>query len=381
MTRLLLAFDKFKGSLRSSDVAHAFSEGWCEVMPDSEVDIVEISDGGDGLVETLVGACGGEYVAVDVADPLGRPVAARYGTIHNGTTAIIEMAEAAGLRLLAAEERNPLNTSTRGVGELIADALGRGCRELIIGLGGSATNDGGMGMLEALGAKFYDTMGELVIPSGEALERVAAVDLAQLDNRLCDTHITIASDVDNPLYGERGAAWVYAPQKGADRATVERLDAGLRSYAGVVASVVGVDMAGCAGAGAAGGVGFALMALLGAEMQRGIDLMLRMVDFEQRVGRCDIVVTGEGRLDRQTLMGKAPEGVLNVARRVGRDVIAVGGSVAWCDELRTSGFKRIYEAMPEGMTLEEAMRPDVARANLRRVAERAARELLAEALI
>ena len=350
-------------------------------MPDSEVDIVEISDGGDGLVDTLVGACGGEYVAVNVADPLGRPVAARYGTIHNGTTAIIEMAEAAGLRLLAAEERNPLNTSTRGVGELIADALGRGCRELIIGLGGSATNDGGMGMLEALGAKFYDAMGELVIPSGEALERVATVDLTQLDNRLCDTHITIASDVDNPLYGERGAAWVYAPQKGADRAMVERLDAGLRSYAGVVASVVGVDMARCAGAGAAGGVGFALMALLGAEMQRGIDLMLRMVDFEQRVGCCDIVVTGEGRLDRQTLMGKAPSGVLDMARRVGRDVIAVGGSVAWCDELRTSGFKRIYEAMPEGMTLEEAMRPEVARANLRRVAECAARELLVETLV
>lgn len=376
MTRLLLAFDKFKGSLTSSDVAHAFSEGWCAVMPDTEVDIVEISDGGDGLLATLMGACGGEYRDVEVADPLGRPVKARYGTIHGGATAVIEMAEAAGLRLLSDEERNPLRANTRGVGEIILDTLDYGHRELIIGLGGSATNDGGMGMLEALGVRFYDVLGQLLTPSGEALESVARVDLAALDKRLSDTHITIASDVDNPLCGERGAAWVYAPQKGADRAMVERLDGGLRHYATIVEKITGADLSECAGAGAAGGVGFALMALLGAEPQRGIDLVLREVDFESRVGSCDIVITGEGRIDSQTLMGKAPSGVLDVVRRHGRDVIAVGGSVAWCDELRTSGFKRIYEAMPEGMTLEEAMRPDVARANLRRVAQRIAEEQL-----
>lgn len=381
MTRLLLAFDKFKGSLTSSDVAHAFSEGWREVVPDSEVDIVEISDGGDGLVDTLTQACGGEYCEAIVADPLGRPIKARYGVIDSGATAVIEMAEAAGLRLLSTAERNPLRATTRGVGELIADALERGCRELIIGLGGSATNDGGMGMLEALGVRFYDAHGELLSSSGEVLEQVATIDLTALDERLGTTHIIIASDVDNPLCGERGAARVYAPQKGADRAMVERLDGGLRHYATAVEKIVGVDLSGRAGAGAAGGVGFALMAVLGAEPQRGIDLVLRMVDCESRVGRCDLVITGEGRLDRQTLMGKAPSGVLDVARRVGRDVIAVGGSVAWCDELRASGFKRIYEAMPEGMTLEEAMRPEVARDNLRRVARRVARELLVETLV
>lgn len=381
MTRLLLAFDKFKGSLTSSDVAHAFSEGWCEVMPDTEVDIVEISDGGDGLLDALMGACGGEYREVEVADPLGRPIKARYGTIHEGATAVIEMAEAAGLRLLSDEERNPLRANTRGVGEMILDALEHGSRKLIIGLGGSATNDGGMGMLEALGVWFYDAHGQLLTPSGEALERVANIDTNMLDKRLSTTHITIASDVDNPLYGEHGAAWVYAPQKGADRAMVERLDGGLRHYATVVEKITGADLSGRAGAGAAGGVGFALMALLGAEPQHGIDLVLREVDFESRVGSCDIVVTGEGRIDRQTLMGKAPSGVLEVARKHGRDVIAVGGSVAWCDELRTSGFKRIYETMPEGMTLERAMQPDVARENLRRVAQRIARELSIEALI
>lgn len=375
--RILLAFDKFKGSLTSSEAAEAFALGLRDVVPSVEVDVAEVSDGGDGLVTTLCKAMGGELCRTRVHDPLNRPHEALWATIDGGATAVIEMSEAAGLRLLEESEYNPLRTSTYGVGELMLGALDRGCRRLILGLGGSATNDGGMGMLQALGVRFFDAEGRLLAASGEAMCRVATIDISGLDARLEGVDIVVASDVDNPLYGERGAAYVYAPQKGASEDVVERLDRGLRRYHEAVRSAVGEDYASVPGAGAAGGVGYALMAALGAELRPGVELVMEMTRFVERASRCDIIVTGEGRLDRQTLMGKAPSGVLAVGRSLGVDVIAVGGSVSDAEALVEGGFWRVYAATPEGMALREAMKRDTAQQNLRHAAHVVAREILA----
>lgn len=375
--RILLAFDKFKGSLTSSEAAEAFALGLRDVVPSVEVDVAEVSDGGDGLVTTLSRAMGGELCRTRVHDPLNRPHEALWATIDGGATAVIEMSEAAGLRLLEESEYNPLRTSTYGVGELMLGALDRGCRRLILGLGGSATNDGGMGMLQALGVRFFDAEGRLLAASGEAMCRVATIDISGLDARLEGVDIVVASDVDNPLYGERGAAYVYAPQKGASSDVVELLDSGLRSYHEAVKRAVGEDYASVPGAGAAGGVGYALMALVGATLRPGVELVMEMTRFVERASRCDIIVTGEGRLDRQTLMGKAPSGVLSVGRRLGVDVIAVGGSVSDAEALVEGGFWRVYAATPEGMALREAMKRDTAQQNLRHAAHVVAREILA----
>ena len=374
--RLLLAFDKFKGSLTSNEVAQAFALGWCDVMPDAELDVIPIADGGDGILTTLVEALGGDYHVATVQGPLNALVEARWGTIEGGATAIIEMAEAAGLRLLEANERNPLRTSTRGVGELLLQATEHGCSRVIIGLGGSATNDGGMGLLQALGVRFYDVEGVELEASGEAMCRVARVDATGLDGRLRGVDIVIASDVDNPLFGERGAARVYAPQKGATPDVVEYLDEGLRRYHSAVMEAVDGDYSESAGAGAAGGLGYGLMALLGAEVRSGVDLVLEIVGFEQRAKHSDLIITGEGRLDAQTLMGKAPSGVLAVGKRLGIKVIAVGGGVEDEEVLLRGGFYAVYASTPEGMPLDEAMKRDTAQQNLRRAAHRIAGELL-----
>lgn len=375
-TRLLLAFDKFKHSLSSAELADAFEEGWREVLPETLFDKVAISDGGDGLVTTLVEACGGDYREVEVDDPMRRKIVAQYGLLDSGRSAVIETSAAAGLRLLTSEERNPLNTTTYGVGTIILDALSHGCRKIILGLGGSATNDCGMGMLAALGVDFYDHDRNMLEPTGAALERVAEVDLSGLDPRLAEVEIVVASDVDNPLYGERGAACIYAPQKGADGSMVEHLDRGMRNFASVVQATLGVNTSEHAGAGAAGGLGYALMTFLHARLISGIQLVLDIVDFERRALDADLIVTGEGCIDRQTLMGKAPSGVLALSQRLGRDVIAVGGRVEWCDELRLGAFRKIYEATPRQMPIHEALRADVARQNIRNVARVIAREFV-----
>ena len=374
--RILLAFDKFKGSLTSREVAEAFSLGIRDVMPDAEIETLAIADGGDGILETLVESLGGQYHRAVVQGPRNAPLEARWGTIDARGTAVIEMAEAAGLRLLAPDERSPLHTTTRGVGELIRSALDVGCRRMIIGLGGSATNDGGMGILEALGVVFYDARDQRLSASGEAMCRVRRVDTRGLDPRLEGVEIIIASDVDNPLFGKRGAAAVYAPQKGASDEEVELLDRGLRDYHEAVMRAVGVDYSQYPGAGAAGGVGYGLMALLGAEIRSGVELVMELVGFEERAKRCDLIVTGEGRLDGQTLMGKAPSGVLAVGKRLGIKVIAVGGGVDDEAELIEGGFARVYQATPQGMALSVAMERDTAQQNLRRAAHRIAGELL-----
>lgn len=374
--RILLAFDKFKGSLTSREVAEAFSLGICDVMPDATIDTVPIADGGDGILTTLVDALGGDYHTATVQGPLGSPVEARWGTLADHHTAVVEMAEAAGLRLVEAHQRNPLRMSTYGVGEVVLHALDAGYRRMIIGLGGSATNDGGMGMLQALGVEFYDADNKVLTASGEAMCRVAEVDASGLDARLRDVDIVVASDVDNPLFGERGAARVYAPQKGATTAVVEQLDKGLRTYHSAVTSALGRDYSASVGAGAAGGVGYGLMALLGAEVRSGVELVLEFVRFEERAKCSDIIITGEGRLDYQTLMGKAPSGVLAVGKRLGIKVIAVGGGVEDEEALLRGGFARVYATKPSDMSLDKAMKRDMAQQNIRRAARCVAQELL-----
>ncbi len=368
--RIILAFDKFKGSLSSEQVAEAFKQGWQSVVPDSDIVTVPIADGGDGLLQSLATALGASTRSVVAHDPLGRSISTHYAT--SGDMAIIEMAQVSGLALLEAQERNPMLTSSYGLGEVMLDALDRGARHMILGIGGSATNDCGMGMLEALGYRFYDAEGEVLEASGDAMCRVARIDVANVDARLSECEIVVASDVDNVLYGERGAAWVYAPQKGATPAMVEALDEGMRRFA----KVVGGEWHNVAGAGAAGGLGYALMALLGATLKPGIELVLGTVGFDALLNDAQLVVTGEGRIDRQTLMGKGPAGVLRRARSKGVPVIALGGRVEWCEELASSGFERIYEATPEGMALEEAMQQKTAQQNICHTAMRIAREWL-----
>lgn len=368
--RIILAFDKFKGSLSSEQVAAAFKQGWQSVVPDSDIVTVPIADGGDGLLQSLATALGASSRSVVAHDPLGRSISTHYAT--SGDMAIIEMAQVSGVALLEAEERNPMLTSSYGLGEVMLDALDRGARHMILGIGGSATNDCGMGMLEALGYRFYDAEGEVLTSSGDAMCRVARIDAKHADARLSKCDIVVASDVDNVLYGERGAAWVYAKQKGATPVMIDALDRGMRSFA----EVVGGDYHNRPGAGAAGGVGYALMALLGATLKPGIELVLDTVGFDALLDDAQLVVTGEGRIDRQTLMGKGPSGVLRRARSKGVPVVAVGGRVEWCEELESSGFERIYEATPEGMPLEEAMQQKTAQQNICHAAMRIAREWL-----
>ena len=375
MRRIVVAADSFKGSLTSLEVAEAFVCGFRRVFPLCEVERVAVADGGEGTVEALVGMLDGEYVELQVADPLLRRVQARYGIVNGGCTAVMEMSAASGLPLLTAQERNPLKTTTYGAGEMIADALGRGCREFLIGIGGSATNDAGVGMLRALGFRFLDAEGAELVGGGEILECIKSIDDSGVLPSLRDAEFRVACDVTSPLYGPEGAAYVFALQKGADEAMVERLDAGLRNFAEVVKRYNGEDIATLRGAGAAGGVGGGLKALLGARLEQGVDMVLEAIRFDDIIKECDLVVTGEGRLDSQTMMGKAPCGVLQAAKRQGVPCVAIGGAIEKCEELEQSGFAAMFSVTPEDMPLQQAMQRAVAMANVERAAEQIARLL------
>lgn len=378
MKRITIAFDSFKGSLSSHDAGLAFAEGWRSQMPDAEFQHFVVADGGEGTTEALVEAMAGEYRSVKVHDPLGRVIAVSYGVVDDGATAIVDVATASGLTLLTAEERNPMVASSYGTGELIAMAIAGGARRIYVGLGGSATNDGGMGMLRALGYRFYDSDDAELLGMGADLLRVERIDDSDVHTMLSATEIIVAADVDNPLYGRRGAAHIYAPQKGADAAMVEALDCGLCRFAEVVARHTGYDMAEASGAGAAGGLGFAFMALLGARIERGVERVLDIQHFDRRVVGSELVVTGEGCIDAQTLMGKAPWGVLQRAKRYAIPAIAVGGLVMMCEELQSSDFEAIYCAKPEDMPLSEAMLPERAKENMRRIAAHIARNYISK---
>lgn len=376
MKKVIIAIDSFKGSLSSREVAEAFEQGFRPYHPTCDIRKVAIADGGEGMVEALVGTLGGVFIQIKVSNPLHRPIVARYGVIDNGKTAIIEIAAASGLSLLKAEERNPLLTSTYGTGELIADAIRRGCRNFLIGLGGSATNDAGTGLFRALGYRFIAGTGEELTGGGEILERIVDIDDRSVMPELAECRFKVACDVTNRLFGLFGAAYTFAPQKGADKEMVEQLDDGLRNFSRVVAGYNGTMLPLVEGAGAAGGVGGGMLALANAKLVRGIDLVLEAMHFDRIIEGSDLVITGEGRIDSQTVMGKAPSGVLKAATRQGIPTIAIGGGIEWCKVLQTSGFAAIETVTPEGMTLEEAMRPEVAKANIRLTAERIAKRYI-----
>lgn len=374
MRKIVVAFDSFKGSLSSYEASQAFVAGVKDVDSEVECCAVAIADGGEGMAEAIVGSVGGRMVTASVHDPLGRTIIASYGLIANGETAIIPISSASGLTLLAPKERNPLYATTYGTGELLLDAVKRGCRQIVVGLGGSATNDGGVGMLRALGYMFLDVEGVELTTTIDILERVATI-LPPANSPFEGVAIKVAVDVDNPLCGNLGASFVFGAQKGADEAMVVRLDKALQHYADVVAKWRGRDVSTAAGMGAAGGAGFAFGAVLDAMPQSGIELILSTIDFDNIIADASLVVTGEGCIDSQTIMGKAPAGVLRHAKRAGVRCVAVGGGVKWCDELRNSDFDAIYAATPEGMPLDIAMKKEVATSNLRRIATSIFRDL------
>ena len=376
MKKIVVAFDSFKGSLSSVEASEAFIAGVRSIDPSVECRAVAIADGGEGMAEAIVASIGGALVEATALDPLGRSIVASYGLINEVATAIIPISSASGITLLTPEERNPLEATTYGTGELMLDAVKRGCRKIIIGLGGSATNDGGAGLLRALGYKFLDVNGKELTATIDVLERVASI-IPPVNSPIEGIEISVAVDVDNPLCGERGATQIYGAQKGATNAMIVRLDKALRHYADVVAKWRGEDVSNEAGMGAAGGAGFAFGALLGAMPTSGIELILSVVDFDNIIADASLIVTGEGRIDCQTVMGKAPAGVLRHAKRAGVKCIAVGGGVAWCNELRASDFDAIYAATPEGMPIAEAMKKEVATVNLQRVATSILKEFLA----
>lgn len=364
MKKIIIACDSFKGSMGSEEVGVAASEGVRMADDSIETLVVAVADGGEGTVDALVRGLDGHYVSCTVCGPLGAPVEARYGISGDGATAIMEMAQASGLTLIPESRRNPLYTSTFGTGQMIADALGRGCTTILMGIGGSATNDGGMGLLSALGVRFFDEDGSELKPSGESLEKIAAIDLSGMDRRARSATFRIACDVDNPLYGPDGAACVFAPQKGADAEAVERLDRGLRNYARIVEKTTGRDVAAMPGAGAAGGLGACFAAFFRSALEPGIELMLNAIHFHEIIAGADLIITGEGRLDSQTVHGKTPYGVLCAGRRQGIPVVAIGGAVTAYAELAAAGFRAVFPVVPGPCTLAEAMDAATARRNV-----------------
>lgn len=364
MKKIVIASDSFKGSLTSKQVAESIEKGIFNVFPNCVTDKVFIADGGEGTVDALVETLKGDLITVKVHNPLMRPVHAYYGIIENGTTAIIETALASGLTLIAQEERNPMKTTTYGTGELIKDALLRGCRRFLIGIGGSATNDAGTGLLQALGYRFFDSTGNELGKGGEILSKIERIDDSQVIKEIKNSEFIVACDVKNPFSGKTGASYVFAPQKGADQEMVEMLDAGLKHFAGIVKRYYGIDIDNIPGSGAAGGMGGGLKAFLNASLVSGINIVLETIDFESRIKNADLIITGEGKLDAQTAMGKAPRGVLEMAQNNNIPVIAIGGSVEAYNELNKQGFTAVFPVLPAPVTLEKALEPDFAKANI-----------------
>jgi glycerate kinase len=355
--RIVVAPDKFKGSLTAREAANAIGRGLSRSLPDAQLDLIPVADGGDGTAEAIVQTLGGRMVAQTVRGPAGKPVQGRYGLLPGAGVAVIELAQASGLALVPAGSNDPLNASTFGTGELIAAAIEAGAKRIILAIGGSATNDAGAGALSALGAVFRDDMGRPLPEGGAALARLHAIDATVLEKRLAGISIEIASDVRNPLCGPAGASVVYGPQKGASPADVRVLDDALRRFADVTSAATGVDVRDVPGAGAAGGVGAGFLALARATLRPGAQLVLDILDFRRHVSGANLVVTGEGRLDRQTFAGKAPFAVAQAAREEGAPVVAIAGSVECSSEdLEQASIAFALPIVTGPMTVEEAMK-------------------------
>lgn len=354
--KFVLAPDSFKESMTAAEAATAMERGIRSVFPDAVCVAAPMADGGEGTAEALVAALGGTFVTADVQDALGRTVPATYGFVAAEKLAVVEIAAAAGVHLVAVVDRDPRIASSFGVGQLIIDALDRGARRFIVGLGGSVTNDGGAGMLQALGARLLDVDGAELPRGGAALARLARIDLSGIDPRLAGTTFRIACDVTNPLLGPSGASRVFGPQKGADESAVAELDAALGVFASVVTATTGREVATVAGAGAAGGLGAAFLAFLESTMQRGIDVVMEAAHLSESMAGADIVFTGEGSIDAQTLGGKTPLGVAETAARHGIPVIAFAGRVGeGAEALYGHGFAALIPIVPGVCTLAEAL--------------------------
>lgn len=371
--KVLVAIDSFKGSLSSLEAGNAVKSGieklGCEVL------VKPIADGGEGSVEALADALKARFMDVIVANPLGEKTPARYAL--KGELGILEMASASGLPLIEKSRRNPLKTSTYGFGEMIAHAIAHGARKFIIGIGVSATNDAGMGMLRALGFKFKDANGAELAGVGEDLIKLATIDCTSVLPHLKECEFLIACDVDNPLFGENGAAYIYAPQKGADAAMVKQLDAGLINFASVVSKHLGRELWNSPGAGAAGGLGFGFVSFLNATLKPGIDIITEEIGLDRDMKDAELVITGEGRLDFQSSMGKTPCGVAKIAASYGVPVIALAGGISPCaGGCNERGIGAFFCILNEPMSLERAMEKETATQNLARVAEQAVRLFL-----
>lgn len=369
--KIVLAIDSFKGCLSSIEVEKAAREGILKTDPSAEVVLLPIADGGEGTLEAMLGVNNAiKAVSVAAHDPLMRPIETSYGMSLDGKIAILEMAKTCGLTLLSAAECNPLLTTSFGLGEQIADTIDKGCKQLIIAVGGSATNDAGIGMLQALGYRFYDSSEKPVANNAKALMQTEHIDLTFAKRLPPDCSITVAVDVANPLFGEDGAAFVFAPQKGASPRMVENLDKGLRHFAEIVAKCLGQDYSSLPGMGAAGGVGFALKSLMGANFESGIDLLLDYLNFDQLIIDADLIITGEGAMDRQTLMGKVPFGVMKHSASYRKDVIAIAGKVTDKSLLITNGFKDVFCINRPDVELALALKADYAYAQVVKTVEK-----------
>ncbi|WP_165541791.1 glycerate kinase [Bifidobacterium longum] len=374
MTRYLCAPDSFKESLTAMEAARAMAQGIENADHDAEVRCLPMADGGEGTARALVDATGGSMRAVPVHDPLGRPVEGHFGLLADGTTAVVETAEASGLALLEAKERNPLIASSYGTGELMLAAVRSGAKRIIVGLGGSATNDAGAGLLQALGVRLLDKNGNDLAHGGAALANLTTIDISTMDPALKNVAITAACDVTNPLTGPTGASAVFGPQKGASKDDVATLDAALAHFAQVIDSQLGVAVNDVPGAGAAGGIGAALKGFLNAEFRPGIAIVIEQSGLDAAAQWADVVFTGEGSIDFQTKFGKTPAGVAETAKRHGKPVIAVAGHIGTgIDELHEVGIDAVFSITPGAASLSELLAD--AAANVTRTTEQIVRTL------
>lgn len=370
--KAVIAIDSFKGSLSSQEAGQAAAAGIKRVFPDAVTQVCPLADGGEGTVETLISGMGGTIRRLSVTGPLGEKVTGRYGVLEDGVTAVMEMADAAGITMVLPEQRNPLYTTTYGVGETIRDAVKEGCRKFIIGIGGSATNDGGVGMLQALGFEFLDGAGKPVAFGAQGLEKLVCIGTGHAMEELADCEFHIACDVKNALCGPEGCSAVFGPQKGADDAMIRQMDAWLADYAALAAAAfegeaVDPDHP---GSGAAGGLGFAFRTFLHGSLEPGVELILRETKLEEKLQDADVVVTGEGRLDGQTVMGKAPVGVAALAKKYGKKVVAFSGCVT--EDARACnahGIDAFFPIVRGAVSLEEAMDRENAARNMMDTAE------------
>ncbi len=370
--KAVIAIDSFKGSLSSLEAGQAAEAGIKRVFPDAVTQVCPLADGGEGTVETLIGGMGGTIRRLPVTGPLGETVTGRYGILEDGITAVLEMADAAGITMVSPEQRNPLYTTTYGVGETIRDAIGEGCRKFIIGIGGSATNDGGVGMLQALGFEFLDGEGKPVAFGARGLEKLVCIGIRHAMEELSDCEFHIACDVKNGLCGPDGCSAVFGPQKGADAAMIRKMDAWLADYAALAAAACegGAADPDHPGSGAAGGLGFAFRTFLHGSLEPGVELILRETKLEEKIQDADVVVTGEGRLDGQTVMGKAPVGVAKLAKKRGIKVVAFSGCVT--EDARACnahGIDAFFPIVRGAVSLEEAMDRGNAARNMTDTAE------------